>query len=407
MTATQYSGDPFPEPIRVSVGFTVTDLDRSQFEKKDRIKLKNFRRRIFTHSIVILVVGLVMNFPFRIHGIVLRLTLRWTQLDEATILVMGILVRVKDFEIECEFFLVMDGITTGSNAESQMDMGSSSYNDFTYVPQVKFEQILKIGQELDSLDETRNFYNEYAREASFAFMTFYVVHNHVLTIPRKVHLLRSHCSMFTTKKALTQQVSASNVSIHNQISILEVGAGGLENIGCIENDFYNAHRDKIKMYVGHDAQMLYEYFQAEKDKNLKFSFTIKMDIENIITHCFRTDVECKKSYEAFRDVVVFDTTYNTNRYGMIFGLFLGVNHHYQTTLFACAFLRDETTESFLNAYEIQRGPEEFEAEWAEVIEHSGLSTNKWLKSMYEIHFKWILTYVNDTFSAGMSSSQKA
>lgn len=53
------------------------------------------------------------------------------------------------------------------------------------------------------------------------------------------------------------------------------------------------------------------------------------------------------------------------------------------------------------------GPEEFEAAWAEVIDHSGLSTNEWLKSMYDIRFKWIPAYVNDTFSAGMSSSQRA
>lgn len=53
------------------------------------------------------------------------------------------------------------------------------------------------------------------------------------------------------------------------------------------------------------------------------------------------------------------------------------------------------------------GLEEFEAAWAEVIDHSGLSTNEWLKSMYDIRFKWIPAYVNDTFSAGMSSSQRA
>lgn len=72
-----------------------------------------------------------------------------------------------------------------------------------------------------------------------------------------------------------------------------------------------------------------------------------MDTENRITHCFWADVECRKAYEAFGDVVVFDTTYNTNRYSMIFAPFIGVNHHYQTTLFGCAFLSDETSDSFV------------------------------------------------------------
>ncbi|KZV20430.1 protein FAR-RED IMPAIRED RESPONSE 1-like, partial [Dorcoceras hygrometricum] len=49
----------------------------------------------------------------------------------------------------------------------------------------------------------------------------------------------------------------------------------------------------------------------------------------------------------FGDVVVFDTTYNTNKYGMIFAPFVGVNHHHQTIVFGCGFLSDEKTESFV------------------------------------------------------------
>ncbi|XP_038678465.1 protein FAR-RED IMPAIRED RESPONSE 1-like [Tripterygium wilfordii] len=51
--------------------------------------------------------------------------------------------------------------------------------------------------------------------------------------------------------------------------------------------------------------------------------------------------------------------------------------------------------------------EEFDVQWAEVIESSGLNTNEWLKALYDIRSKWIPAYVNDTFSTGMSSSQRA
>ncbi|XP_038707299.1 protein FAR1-RELATED SEQUENCE 5-like [Tripterygium wilfordii] len=415
-------------------------------------------------------------------------------------------------------------------------MGSSSSNDGNYVPQVRFEQIPQIGQEFESLDEAHNFYNEYAREAGFStrlwstkknnsgeiirremvcykqssrkkvelnnvrtrkrgitregcnvkicfiksesnkkfiVSIFFEAHNHVLTTPRKVHLLRSHRSMSSAKKDLTQQLSAANVSISQQIGIFEVEAGGIENVGCIEKDFYNARRDEVKMYAGHDAQMLYEYFESQKARNPEYYFAINMDPENKITHCFWEDVECKKAYQVFGDVVVFDTTYNTNRYGMIFVPFVGVNHHGQTILFACAFLSDETTESFLWLLKqflscMQEGPpkmiitdqypamgkaiaevlpnivhrfcmwhilnkfsekldavkwrdnypsfhkckwnssspEEFEFGWAEVVDQSGLSSNAWLKSVYDIRFMWIPAYVNDTFFVGMSSSQR-
>ena len=51
-------------------------------------------------------------------------------------------------------------------------------------------------------------------------------------------------------------------------------------------------------------------------------------------------------YNYFGDVVTFDTTYNTNLYDMSFGLFVGVNNHYQSIIFARVLLRDERVESF-------------------------------------------------------------
>lgn len=57
----------------------------------------------------------------------------------------------------------------------------------------------------------------------------------------------------------------------------------------------------------------------------------------------------KEAYGVFGDVVLFDTMYNTNRYGMIFAPFIGVNHHHHhhTIVFGCGFLSDEKTESFV------------------------------------------------------------
>ncbi|KAF7142669.1 hypothetical protein RHSIM_Rhsim05G0116800 [Rhododendron simsii] len=97
---------------------------------------------------------------------------------------------------------------------------------------------------------------------------------------------------------------------------------------------------------GHDANMLYDHFQSEKAKNDGFTFTIEKDDADRMTHCFWADATARKSYKYFGDVVVFDTTYNINRYSMILAPILGVNHHRQTTLFGCAFLCDETSETF-------------------------------------------------------------
>jgi zinc finger SWIM domain-containing protein 3 len=45
-------------------------------------------------------------------------------------------------------------------------------------------------------------------------------------------------------------------------------------------------------------------------------------------------------------MVVFDSTYKMNRYVMPFILFVGLNNHRKTTMFACAFVSDETEDTY-------------------------------------------------------------
>ncbi|KAF7150738.1 hypothetical protein RHSIM_Rhsim02G0163600 [Rhododendron simsii] len=175
---------------------------------------------------------------------------------------------------------------------------------------------------------------------------FFEGHNHTLASPRRVHLLRSHHKVSAAKKALVEQLSAANVPTCQQMTLFELESGGLENVGCSQQDLCNYKRDMKKMVDGHDANMLYEHFETEKVKNDDFTYTIEEDDEGRMTNCFWADATARKSYQYFGDVVVFDTTYKTNRYSMIFAPILGVNHHRQTTLFGCAFLCDESTETF-------------------------------------------------------------
>ncbi|XP_058211550.1 protein FAR1-RELATED SEQUENCE 5-like [Rhododendron vialii] len=279
-------------------------------------------------------------------------------------------------------------------------------SEVLYTPQVKNEVIPKLTQQFKSLDDAKKFYNNYAFEAGFSMRIhssktdkngetirkenvcykegesksseatqrqrgltrekcgakltvvknrsgegfvvtqFVEGHSHPLTTPKKVHFLRSHRRVSIAQKALTQQLAAANVSTSQQMSILELQAGSLENVGCLRRDIYNSQRDTRKYLDGHDANMLKEHFETEKEKNLGFTYTIEEDNEHRMTHCFWADATSRKSYQYFGDVVVFDTTYNTNKYSLIFSPLLGVNHHGQTTLFGYAFLSNEKSESF-------------------------------------------------------------
>ena len=51
-------------------------------------------------------------------------------------------------------------------------------------------------------------------------------------------------------------------------------------------------------------------------------------------------------YAAFGDVIVFDSTYKTNRYNLPLVPFVGVNHHKRTIVFGCGIISHENTNSF-------------------------------------------------------------
>ncbi|XP_058217039.1 protein FAR1-RELATED SEQUENCE 5-like [Rhododendron vialii] len=300
--------------------------------------------------------------------------------------------------------LVSPSPSSPSPSQPCVESGNSTQRLLT--PQVKAELIPKIGQQFDNLDKVFKFYNNYAKEAGFSLRIFssktnknketirkeYVcfkegvrknskannrrrgltregcraklsvvknrlgegfvvkqfveVHNHELTTPKKVHLLKSHRRVSDAQKSLSQQLSAANVPPCQQMSFFEVQAGGFENVGFTRRDLYNYGRDKKAFVGGHDANMLYEHFERKKAKNPGFMFTFERDDEDRMTHCFWADATSRKLYQYFGDVVVFDTTYNTNKYCLIFAPLLGVNHHGQTTLFGCAFLSDESSDSF-------------------------------------------------------------
>ncbi|KAG6399875.1 hypothetical protein SASPL_141360 [Salvia splendens] len=172
-------------------------------------------------------------------------------------------------------------------------------------------------------------------------------HNHGLSTPSKVHLLRSHCNVSIANRVLTQQLSEANIPTCQQMQLLEIEHGGPESVGCTERDIRNFEKELRDEQKGIDAETLIEFFTSEKEKNKAFFFDYETDSENKFSRCFWADSKSRVAYSVFGDVVVFDSTYNTNNYAMIFTAFVGVNHYHQTIVFGCGFLSDEKTESYI------------------------------------------------------------
>jgi hypothetical protein len=83
----------------------------------------------------------------------------------------------------------------------------------------------------------------------------------------------------------------------------------------------------------------------------RFVFTAELDEDNILNSLMWTSGRSRSLYQHFGDVITFDTTYETNICKMSFGMFVGVNNHFQSVIFAGVLLTNETATNFKRAFE--------------------------------------------------------
>ncbi|KAH7676667.1 FHY3/FAR1 family protein [Dioscorea alata] len=213
---------------------------------------------------------------------------------------------------------------------------------------------------------------------------------------------------------------------------------------------------QFRLGVG-DAVALGKYFSRMQQRNTKFFHLIDMDEEGRLRNVFWADARYIAAYEAFGDVISFDTTYLMNKYDMPFAPFVGVNHHGQTVLFGCGLLSKEDTGTYVclfktwlecmsgkapnaiitdqcmtiqdfqvpeklggfNEYKAIKkilkrityeavDPQEFEDTYLKMMADYNIEKNEWLNSLFKIcDIRWAPVYVRDIFWAGMSTTQRS
>jgi zinc finger SWIM domain-containing protein 3 len=96
-----------------------------------------------------------------------------------------------------------------------------------------------------------------------------------------------------------------------------------------------------------DAQTVISYLSECRVRDPNFFFDYRTDEKGHLKGLLWCDSQSRLDYTAFGDVVVFDSTYKTNRYNLPLVPFVGLNQHGSTVLFACAVTSQETTESYV------------------------------------------------------------
>ncbi|KAK1359958.1 hypothetical protein POM88_044432 [Heracleum sosnowskyi] len=172
-------------------------------------------------------------------------------------------------------------------------------------------------------------------------------HNHSFAGKGTMQFLRCSRSLTEFHKRFIIDAARLNIGATRAHAIFKSMIGSYENVGATVVDFKKFSRD-IKEYIGkHDADILIQKFkdtQTSSDNNFRFEY--KTDANNHLTQLFWANGVGRRNFEVFGDVVSFDATYRTNKYGMVFIPFIGIDNHWKSVTFAAALLEKEDADNY-------------------------------------------------------------
>ncbi|XP_071905953.1 protein FAR1-RELATED SEQUENCE 5-like [Coffea arabica] len=300
---------------------------------------------------------------------------------------------------------------------------------------------------------------------------FIMEHNHPLASEASVQHLRSHRKVSDAEYAQAKSLKLVGARICQIMKHFVIKAGGYSNVGFCIKDLYNRmDEERRKDIFNGDAEGALGFLAAKKDADDMFFYKYHVDNEGRLARLFWSDSKSRVDFSVFGDVLVFDTTYKTNKYRKPLVVLAGVNNHLNSTIFGCALLSDERIETYewvlstfveamkgrkpvavmtdgdsamrraiknllpdachrLCSWHLHRNARsnirceefnnrlydlmarkfstlEFEDRWARLVNECGVVENEWVKKLYRRRRLWAEAYLRGNFFAGMRSTQR-
>uniref|UniRef100_A0A8R7QKU7 Protein FAR1-RELATED SEQUENCE n=1 Tax=Triticum urartu TaxID=4572 RepID=A0A8R7QKU7_TRIUA len=152
-----------------------------------------------------------------------------------------------------------------------------------------------------------------------------------------IRLLRTddegwHIDKYT--RELVSQLRQNNVNLSKVYSIIATFFGRVENVPFTKRCLRTLCGKLSREQADDDVRKTMAIFSEMKAQDSEFTYNVQVDDESRIRTLMWTNGRSKTQYHHFGDVITFDPTYKTNLYDMPFGLFVGVNNHFQSVLYA-------------------------------------------------------------------------
>ncbi|XP_052172295.1 protein FAR1-RELATED SEQUENCE 5-like [Diospyros lotus] len=143
-------------------------------------------------------------------------------------------------------------------------------------------------------------------------------HNHELQ-PDMSILMPTHRNLTINMKRQLEANDIAGIRPCKNVRMLEVQAGGPQNLGCLPKNCRNFIKSRRRLRLGDgDAKAIRKLFVRMQQKDGDFFHLMNVNDEGMLTNVLWVHPRVKAAYEEFHVVVSFDTTYLVNRYRMPF-----------------------------------------------------------------------------------------
>ncbi|KAM0863826.1 hypothetical protein ACQ4PT_044323 [Festuca glaucescens] len=172
-------------------------------------------------------------------------------------------------------------------------------------------------------------------------------HNHGLSLTCGEKLCwASHRSIDPHTKALIKNLRDNNVELGKVFSVMGTWFGSMQNVPFTKRSLRNLCAGISRDHSEDDVRKTFALFSELKRSDPNFVDSCLAEKCGNIRALMWTNGKSRMQYKHFGDAITFDTTYRTNLYEMPFGLFVGVNNHFQSIILGGVLLTNETTETF-------------------------------------------------------------
>ncbi|RYR28707.1 hypothetical protein Ahy_B01g052863 isoform A [Arachis hypogaea] len=276
-------------------------------------------------------------------------------------------------------------------------------------------------------------------------LQFMLHHSHHCCLTQ-AEMLKQHRELSMSVRRTIENNEEASIRPSKIFQSFVAAAGGHRELNFIEKDVRNYITREVRNISEQEyAKEFGKYLLRMKEKNQNFFFELELEDDQSIKLAFWADARSRAAFEYFGDVIPFDTTYNTNKYNLVCGSFVGVNHHggnapkgfltdqcasIKRAIEACmpttihrwciwhitkkipsklngnkghAKIEQELSQVVWNSH----SKDSFDRNWNDFLLNFDLVDNKWLSDLYEDRHIWISIYLDHHFWARMKSAQRS